>query len=270
MSCFRGFVAFSLVCAVVGCTKPSSENPEDLLPRIFKNGAPGPAAGLPELPEELKSTVRGVARLEGQVPNLESLEEAMKKSADGSVCLAIPDDKAYEKSSQTWMVKGDLVENVIVFLVPPEGKRFKDKLTEGDVVVNQPRCQFEPHVSVVLPGQRLVLKNDSAVSHNAKTELFNESVGPKNSKEVPTLRLSRAPLQMGCQLHGWMSGYVWPTDNPYTAVTNSKGEFELKDVPTDVELTVRYWHEASNRMMTLGKMKFKEGDNTVNIKLTPR
>jgi hypothetical protein len=43
--------------------------------------------------------------------------------------------------------------------------------------------------------------------------------------------------------HTWMSAYVFVVDQPYYAVTDAAGKFELKDVPPGA-YTLVVWHES--------------------------
>jgi len=57
-------------------------------------------------------------------------------------------------------------------------------------------------------------------------------------------------IRIGCDLHPWMSSYILIKKHPYYALTDSKGSFQLTDVPPGkYELGV--WHE------TLGKKNLK-------------
>jgi hypothetical protein len=42
-----------------------------------------------------------------------------------------------------------------------------------------------------------------------------------------------------------MTAKVWVFDHPYFAVTNKDGEFEIPQVPKNVDLRLLIWHEAT-------------------------
>ena len=44
-------------------------------------------------------------------------------------------------------------------------------------------------------------------------------------------------------------------DHPYFAVTNAKGEFEIKDVPAGSELVLCVWHESMDPSSLKGAKK---------------
>ena len=63
-------------------------------------------------------------------------------------------------------------------------------------------------------------------------------------------------------------------DHPYAAKTDEKGEFTLKNLPTDVDLQVVYWHPTKGFFGEGGQagktMRFKSGANDpLNITISP-
>ena len=42
-----------------------------------------------------------------------------------------------------------------------------------------------------------------------------------------------------------MKAYILPRDNPYFAVTNDKGQFEIKDVPAGENVEFQVWQEVA-------------------------
>ncbi len=57
-------------------------------------------------------------------------------------------------------------------------------------------------------------------------------------------------MEVTCDSHPWMHGFVQILDHPYAAVTNAKGEFSIKDIPAGT-YSIEAWHEA------LGKVKME-------------
>ena len=74
---------------------------------------------------------------------------------------------------------------------------------------------------------------------------------------------------MSCNVHPWMRAYIWAFDNPYHAVTDKDGNFEIKHIPAEVPVRLFAWHEKANNgnVMELGTAEFKTGDNTESIKV---
>ena len=121
-------------------------------------------------------------------------------------------------------------------------------------------------------GQKLRLKNSAPFNHCAKWQgdgLENKSVNvilpPKEFRDYE-LNPQPDPLQIQCNFHPWMSGFIWIFDHPYHSVSNSKGNFEIKNVPVGVNLTFVAWHEAKNRFFER-KISFKKGDNELELRI---
>jgi plastocyanin len=268
--------AFSL-SMTVGCNKPKEPEDVELPMRGASNtggsgNTGGPAASKGEvLKAELKSTIKGRVVLDGKAPEMEYIEQ-IKASQDKSCCWDSAPDR--DRRVQKWMVEDGGVENVIIFLEPPPGKSFADLKLKGVVEIDQPFCQYEPHVSVVRPGEIVKFKNSAVVNHNVtysgtKNPSANFPLAPKVGEKDIVLKPEKKPLEISCASHKWMSGYVWPTDTPYAVVSKKTGTFEIKDVPTGVELAVKYWHESNPKFVQHGTIKTKEGDNIIEIKIKP-
>jgi peroxiredoxin/plastocyanin len=132
--------------------------------------------------------------------------------------------------------------NVVVYV------EVKDLAFNGRGVVvelDQKECRFEPHVAVVPVGGTLRVKNSDGVSHNVNmNSRYNGRINemmPASSQRV--LEFERGDkVTLGCDVHPWMSSYVFVVETPYWALTGVDGRFEIPDLPPG-EYTARYWHE---------------------------
>ncbi len=141
--------------------------------------------------------------------------------------------------------------------IHPALKEIKKKLVE----VDQPCCQFEPHVLAVREEQTLVFKNSATISHNVKVDpvpSLNQIVPPGKELKVENLQARNLPLQIACNIHPWMSAKVFVLSHPYFAVTDEDGNFEIKDAPAgDFRLVV--WQEAVGWVVAEDGGKGKDG-----------
>jgi hypothetical protein len=105
------------------------------------------------------------------------------------------------------------------------------------VVVDQPCCQFEPHIICLREGQVLVAKNSGTIPHNTKIDSpgDNPSVNPLipagTEQEIDGWKAASAPSLVGCSIHGWMTGYIRVFNSPYFAVTDEDGKFKIDKAP---------------------------------------
>jgi plastocyanin len=159
--------------------------------------------------------------------------------------------------SQEWVVnKNDRgVRWVFVWLQPaPGGQPLAihpnlAKIKNKEVVIDQPCCQFEPHAIAIREGQSIIAKNSATIAHNvhwtgfAKNPGNNIIVPAKQSITISDLKADKYPVKFTCDIHGWMGAWVRIFDNPYFAVTDEDGKFEIKDAPAGTFQMV-IWHES--------------------------
>lgn len=151
------------------------------------------------------------------------------------------------------------IKNVVVFLRPDDEKPAsefpKDKIHPDDakrkaaeVMIDQPCCMFVNRVTLARVGDTIVVKNSAPVAHNffwdsGNNGAHNVTVPKMEQWKMPAALVKEAPpIQYKCTIHGWMTGYVRIFDHPYYAITDDKGNFEIKNAPAG-KFRIVYWHE---------------------------
>ena len=277
-----------LLAAAPGCGK-KSEDGEETKTTKRKDVAPAAAsAARAELNAPLEGVILGRVVLNGEIPAMPLIEK-MATHNDHAQCLA---GEEFEKIDQKWIISKDKgVANVVIFLRPPQGKYFsvneEDKNRTDKVVIKQPHCAYVPHVAAAFPsyfdgkgqkrtGQTFAVENTAAFNHNTswKGDPLKTGNGNRNLKagEELTIELQpeSSPIALACDVHPWMNAKVWAFDHPYFAVTKMDGSFEIKNVPTGVEVGLVAWHEAPGYFhggKEGTKMRFNKGDNPVDLKI---
>ena len=185
-------------------------------------------------------TIKGRVIFEGDAP----VRPVIAKAAANPDCAACAVKGI--TLEEEWVVdpKTKGVRWVIVWLQHESGdfdKKFPihPKLAKADekVFLDQPCCQFEPHALGMRTGQILVAKNSSKFGHNVNiiggtdNPNKNVAVGSGMAMEIPGWNASPSTVPVQCNIHGWMRANIRVFDHPYFAVTNEKGEFEIKDAP---------------------------------------
>lgn len=180
--------------------------------------------------------------------------------------------------------KGHGLANVVIFVSSKKVKvnpDYKKDLKET-VVLDNDGCRFTPHIVTMDVSQKLEIHNSDPFSHNSNLapigdNPMNPSLAPDSKADYKFARAQRLPVPVNCNIHPWMKGWIVVKDNPYMAVTDKDGKFEIKDLPLGkVEFTV--WHEVPgylNAKKEWKKGKFeltiKEGDNDLKtIKVDPK
>jgi len=142
------------------------------------------------------------------------------------------------------------VKNVVVTLTNITSG--KPMFPIGYAILDQEGCVYRPHVLVVPVGQKLKISNKDGIihnihSHSALNPPFNFAQ-PGTVKEIDLNPFTSPELiKVTCDVHNWMSGYIWVTEHPYTVVAGEDGSYEITEIPAG-KYKIEFWHE------TLGKL----------------
>jgi hypothetical protein len=119
-------------------------------------------------------------------------------------------------------------------------------------ILEQDGCTFHPHVLVVPVGKSLTIRNNDSILHNIHTHsLKNRAINIGQAAVVPEISIGpyrvTEVVKVTCDVHAWMSAWLWVTDHPYAVVTGPGGRYKITEVPPG-EYLVETWSE------TLGKV----------------
>ncbi len=115
-----------------------------------------------------------------------------------------------------------------------------------NVSIGQSNLTFKPRIMAVLKGTTVDFVNDDNVVHNVfappgSAKEFNlGTYGVGVTKTETFDKLGEVPLL--CNVHAEMDAFVVVLQNPYFALTDKKGNFEIKDVPPG-SFKLKVWHE---------------------------
>ncbi len=134
------------------------------------------------------------------------------------------------------------VSNAVVSL---EGVSGSFSAPSQPVIMNQQDKAFEPHVLAVMKGTTVQFKNSDPYLHNvfsnSRVKMFN--VSQANKGDVSELTFDKVGLiPIKCHIHASMKAYIVVLSNPYFAVTNEKGLFEIGNIPAGT-YTLKVWSE---------------------------
>jgi len=151
------------------------------------------------------------------------------------------------------------IQNVIVWLSDPDPAKVRNTdwtapihkdLTKAPakLVIDQPVCSFMPRVIALREGTELIFKNSAEVAHNVKIDggdlgpRINTAIPPGKSLEVGSVKARFIPTEVSCTIHPWMKCWLASFEHPYYAVTDEKGNFEIKNAPAG-KYRLQVWHE---------------------------
>jgi plastocyanin len=135
------------------------------------------------------------------------------------------------------------VRNTVVYLEGVErGKK------PADFELDNAKCLFVPHVSAVMAGARVRIKNGDPILHNThgfhdRVTVFNVALPNKDQVVDITQRIKKpGVIDVQCDAHTHMRAWIVVRDNPYFAVTDDEGRFRIGEVPPG-RYRVVAWHE---------------------------
>ncbi len=104
--------------------------------------------------------------------------------------------------------------------------------------------RFDPHVLVIPRGASVSFPNRDRVRHHVYSFSPARNFEIKLYSGTPTepVRFDTAgTVELGCNVHDWMLGFIVVMDTPWWARSDQSGEASLADIPPgDYEL--RVWH----------------------------
>lgn len=193
-------------------------------------------------------SISGTVKFKGTAPAPKKLDV----SKDKEVCGKTP------KTDPSLVVNnGNLVNAVITITDIQKGKKIEVK----KVTLDQNGCEYHPHVLAFPAGSTVEILNPDGILHNIHSyskvnSPFNQAQ-PKFKKSLDVKIEKPEVIEVKCDVHGWMHGWLVATENPYFAVTDNSGSFKLTDVPAG-SYTVEVWHEKLGKNTQKVTVKAKE------------
>lgn len=270
--------AFALVF-LVGCPGPQAPKDKDKgAATTDKTGDKGKAKSTDvEITAATEGVIKGVVNFKGTEPKQEVLK-AILEHKEKDVCMK---GGGKHVQDQTWIINKGKVENVVISLGPPAGKKFKiteelkKPFADAVVYMDQPYCAYVPHVAAVYADiQKFAVLNSADILHNvkitpAKNPSSDDSLQPKTDKSKVKARTyeKEGPINISCSIHGFMNAKLLTFDHPYFAVSKEDGSFEIKNVPVGEEVTIYMWHESNPKHVEAQKITVTKGENKVELSI---
>ena len=178
-------------------------------------------------------TISGAVMFKGDVPKPKKL----KVTKDKKRCDKSP------KFDESLVVKDGKLANVVVYIAEVKGGK---KLEKKAVTLDQNGCVYQPHVLAVAAGADVTILNPDKVLHNIHTySKVNKPMNraqPKFKKKLKVKFDKPEIMEVKCDVHGWMGGWIFVAGNPYYSVTGADGAFSIADLPAG-KYKVEIWHE---------------------------
>lgn len=135
---------------------------------------------------------------------------------------------------------GSPVADAVVTLQGPAGAPAAVLKADMD----QRGQRFAPHVLAVHTGTQVRFPNSDNIRH----QVYSFSTAKRFELRLyegtpadPLLFDKPGVVVLGCNIHDWMLGYIYVTDDPHFAVSNAQGKVRLEQLsPGDYHATL--WH----------------------------
>ena len=148
--------------------------------------------------------------------------------------------------------KEKYIQNVVVWINNP---KHSAKIPETAVVLDQIGCQYIPHVTGIMKGQDLMIKNSDKTLHNihSMSEVnsnFNFAMPAKSDPSTKNFNKTEDPFYIKCDVHPWMKSWIVVLEHPYWAVTDGDGNYSMAlDSLEPGTYDLCFWHEKWDKSM---------------------
>ena len=163
-----------------------------------------------------------------------NLRSSSVLNAESSAQLALPYEVLVSDS------QGEPVKNVVVEF---HSTNPTPQLTDKVALMDQVDQQFQPHILVIEKGTLVNFPNSDNIQHQiysfSKAKSFEQGLY-EQMQATPIKFDTTGIVDLGCNIHDWMLGYIYVADSHYFAKTNDKGKVELS-IPISID-SVSIWH----------------------------
>ncbi|QDU25702.1 hypothetical protein ETAA8_07720 [Anatilimnocola aggregata] len=142
------------------------------------------------------------------------------------------------------------------------------------VVLKIDNLQFEPFISAVRMGQKLIFRGIDRTGHDPyvsspENPEFGRLINPSPDTERVLAKPTRWPAQVQCSLHPWENARLIVQAHPYVGISDRAGLVAIKNLPVGTHTFV-FWHESTGAISKVKRGNTQEawesGRVTIDIK----
>jgi hypothetical protein len=148
--------------------------------------------------------------------------------------------------------EGQYMQNVVVWIQKPN---HNHEIPSTPIQLDQKGCQYIPHVTGIMKGQDMIIKNSDRTLHNIHSmskinSNFNFAMPAKSDNQKKSFSKNEDPFYIKCDVHPWMKSWVVILDHPYWGVTDQDGNYSINlDSLEAGTYNLCFWHEKWDKSM---------------------
>lgn len=157
-------------------------------------------------------------------------------------------------------------QNVVVWLAPEQASGVN--INKSLFTMTQKNRQFTPHILVVEKNSQVEFPNADSIMHHvysfSKSKTFELKLYREQPQDPITFEQTGV-VELGCNIHDWMLGYIVVVDSPYYAITNEQGIASF-DIPNG-SYKLNVWHEGFRDISNIESQEVVITNNKLSYQL---
>ena len=205
----------ALLLPVAGCKK------------VAPSGATESTAQYTRIDWKTAGTISGTIHFSGKMPT-----PVLIDMAQDPACSLGP-----ANYSEQYVGKNGGLQNVFIYVKDGLGNRIYPAISTP-VAIDQKGCRYAPHVVGAMVGQQIRFTNSDPTMHNVHmlptvggNQASDISQGPNAQPESRVFSQPELMIPVRCNNHPWMQAFINVVANPFFAVSDADGHFEIKGLP---------------------------------------
>ncbi len=139
--------------------------------------------------------------------------------------------------------KGKPVKDAIIYAAARNAAGYKAS-PDGKTIIDQIDNEFIPYVIPVKVGTAVHFPNHDQIRHHvysfSPTKKFEIPLY-KGTPSNPVVFDKPGVVVLGCNIHDWMTAYIFVVETPFYAVTDADGKAKIDNLPHG-EYDVQLWN----------------------------
>ncbi|QTH72872.1 methylamine utilization protein [Pseudoalteromonas xiamenensis] len=191
------------------------------------------------------------------------MENVMKKMGLLLLALSLP---THAVTVSVTDKQGNALSNAVVWMMAKVPTAIS---SDAHYEMGQKNRTFQPHILAVPAGANVDFPNFDNILHHVYSFSETKPFELKLYRDKP-----HAPIQfehagiveLGCNIHDWMLGYIVVVDGPYFGITDASGQVEL-NIP-DGQYQMKVWHEQFADLNQPETLAWRTFQNTDSVSLS--